>query len=95
MFVAIPIEYEGKDGTYLEFDNKTALMSQRYGWYTEQICDNWYFYEEDWDYLNFMKYIYDDINTMNPPSKYYQEHIKWFEKYNPHNSVTANTIKNK
>ena len=84
---------EKEDGSYLEFDDKTVLFGSRYGWYTEKICDNWYFYEEDWDNLNFMKYIYDDINNMNPPSKYYQEHKEWFEKYNPRSNATASDIK--
>ena len=73
-----------EDGRYLEFDDRTALFDSRHGWYTEKICDNWYFFEQDWDNLNFIKYIYDDINNMNPASKFYEKNWASFVRYNPY-----------
>ncbi len=72
-------------GSYFEFDNKTALINDdKHGWYTEKIFDNWYFFEQDYDYLEFIEYIYDDIVNMKQSSKYYLENKEIFEKYNPH-----------
>ena len=73
-----------EDGVYLEFDDRTALFDSRHGWYTEKICDNWYFFEQDFDNLNFIKYIYDDINNMNPASKFYEKNWASFVRYNPY-----------
>ena len=81
------------EGLYLEFGNKTVLFDSNHGWYTEKICDNWYYFEEDFDYLNFIKYVYDDIINMNPPNKYYQKNKQFFEKFNPHKS-TNSTVDN-
>ena len=78
------LQLSKKDGTYLEFDSKTVMFGSRYGWYTEKLCDNWFFYEEDFDNLNFFKYIYDDISNMNPANMYYEKHKAQIERYNPH-----------
>ena len=68
-----------KDGTYLEFGDKTVLFFSCYYWYTEKICDNWYFYVEDWDSSNFVKYVYYEISNMSARSKLCEENKKWFE----------------
>ena len=71
--------------SYFELGNKTALLWQmKSGWYTEKIDDNWYYYEDDWDYLNFIKYIYNDIINISTLSEYHQKYKNSFEKYNPH-----------
>ena len=71
--------------SYFELGKETALIWQmKSGWYTEKIYNNWYYYEDDWDYLNFIKYIYDDIVNISTFSEYHQKHKNSFEKYNPH-----------
>lgn len=84
----------GKLTSYFELKEKTALLWQfKSGWYTEKISDNWYYYEDDWEYLNLIKYIYDDIINIGTLSEYHQKYKHSFEKYNPHNSATASVIK--
>lgn len=81
-------------GQYVELNNITIYFNSRHGWYTEKICDNWYYFEQDFEYLNFIKYVYDDIVNMNPPNKFYQENKQFFEKYNPHNESSKNKVSN-
>lgn len=78
-------EHLQKTMSYIELATKTAFLSQmKSGWYTEKICDNWYFFENDFDNLNFIKYIYDDIINVATMSEYHQKHKQSLKKYNPH-----------
>ena len=87
------IENAKENHSYIEYDNITVSWDFiKHGWYTEKICANWYFYEEDWDYLNFIKYIYDDVVNDSNMKECYQEHKRFFEKYNPHNVSTQSEI---
>ena len=62
--------YSQNDNQYYSIDNNNSIANgnwtihffqEKSGWYTEKICDNWYYYEEDWDQFNFINYIKDDL----------------------------------
>lgn len=58
-------------------NNWTLLFESRYGWYTEKICDNWFYYENYEGPRKVIGYIEDDLKDMG----YYDRIIKEIEEY--------------
>lgn len=66
---------------YISSDNYMAYIkkdSLRSGWYTEMICDNWYYYEEGYDDLHFLNYIKEDIKQLDIYPRIYDRFKKYF-----------------
>lgn len=55
-----------------------SIDSLRSGWYTEKICDNWYYYEEDYDNLYFINYIKEDLKQLDIYPKIYNRFKEYF-----------------
>ena len=55
------------------------FFQEKFGWYTEKICDNWYYYEEDWDHFNFINYIKDDLKHMKEYNEIYNRFTEYFD----------------
>ena len=55
------------------------FFQEKSGWYTEKICDNWYYYEEDWDHFNFINYIKDDLRQMKEYNEIYNRITQYFD----------------
>ena len=61
----------------IQYGKWTLMFGSRYGWYTEKIFDNWYYYEQYEGARNVIKYIEDDLKNMG----YYDRIIKEIEEY--------------
>lgn len=73
--------YDGKkrniEFPYIQYNNWTLLLGRRYGWYTEKIIDNWYYYESYEGPRTVVKYIEDDLKKID----YYDRVIHEIEEY--------------
>ena len=73
--------YDNKDWKdefpFIHKDDWTLLFGSRYGWYTEKICDNWFYYENYDGPRKVIRYIEDDLKDMG----YYDRIIKEIEEY--------------
>ena len=81
--------YDGRNRSVeypcIQYSNWTLMFGQRYGWYTEKIFDNWYYFEQYDGARSVIKYIEDDLKKIG----YYDRVVKEIEKY----EQTSNNLK--